>query len=132
AQEFKETTAERTGCLAEVQQRREVGSRMEQLVKSGTASQIRSAEASASQEAVSTRCEMAAARLLRLQIELDSAKTGVFLRDGANDVPYSQRQRDALALRRQGLATQGWAEASRATRLAESFTEGRARLERLT
>ena len=38
----------RVGCLAEVHQRRDVGARMEQLVKSGTASQIRSAEAIAS------------------------------------------------------------------------------------
>ena len=132
AQEFKETTAERTGCLAEVQQRREVGSRMEQLVKSGTASQIRSAEASASQEAVSTRCEMAAARLLRLQIELDSAKTGVFLRDGANDVPYSQQQRDRLVLRRQDLEAQVLEEGSRSTRIAAEITEERERLDRLS
>jgi hypothetical protein len=92
AQELQETTAERTGCLAEVHQRREVGSRMEQLVKSGTASEIRSAEALATQAAATTRCEMAAARLHRLQIEMESANRGVFLRDGYNDAPYSQQQ----------------------------------------
>lgn len=35
-----EANAEKTGCLAEAGQRRDVGSRMEQLVKSGTATPI--------------------------------------------------------------------------------------------
>jgi len=38
--EVYETSAERTGCLAEINQRREVGTRMEQLVKLGLASPI--------------------------------------------------------------------------------------------
>ena len=71
AEAINETAAEQTGCLAEARQRREIGSRIEQLVRSGTASEIRSFEAQASQEAVSTRCEMASARLRRLQIEFD-------------------------------------------------------------
>jgi multidrug resistance efflux pump len=132
AQELHETTAERTGCLAEVQQRREVGSRMEQLVKSGAASQIRSAEALASQEAVATRCEMAAARLQRLEIEMQSAEKGVFLRDGANDVPYSQQQRDRLMLRRQELETQMLGEGPRLTTIAKEIAEERDRLDRLS
>ncbi len=130
--EFNETTAERTGCLAEVQKRQEISSRMEQLVKSGVASEIRTAEALASQKAVSTRCEMAAARLERLQIELDSAKKGVFLRDGANDVPYSQQQRDRLLLRRQELEAQVLEETSRSARIAAEITEERDRLDRLS
>src|SRR5258708_20722319 len=73
AQELKETAAERTGCLAEAQLRREVGSRIEQLVRLGIASEIRSFEILSSQESVSTRCEMAAARLQHLQIPYDSA-----------------------------------------------------------
>src|SRR6266567_1322901 len=40
AQELKETTADRTGCLAEAKQRQEIGSRIEQLVRSGIASEI--------------------------------------------------------------------------------------------
>jgi hypothetical protein len=43
--ERDESKAEKTGCLAEAEQRREVGSRMEQLVKAGAASQIRTNEA---------------------------------------------------------------------------------------
>ncbi len=100
SQEIAEAEAEKTGCLAEVHQRRDVGSRMEQLVKSGLASQIRTAEAFATQEATVTRCEMANAKIERYRIERNSAQTGVFLRDGANDVPYSQQQRDRLVLRR--------------------------------
>jgi HlyD family secretion protein len=131
AQELQETTAERTGCLAEVHQRREVGSRMEQLVKSGTASEIRSAEALATQAAATTRCEMAAARLHRLQIEMESANRGVFLRDGYNDAPYSQQQRDRLQLRRQELETQAL-EGSRSERIAAEIAEERNRLDRLS
>ena len=67
--EIDEANAERLGCLAEASQRRDVGSRMEALAKSGTVSQIRTAEALASQEATSTRCGMADARLHRLEIE---------------------------------------------------------------
>jgi multidrug resistance efflux pump len=127
-----ETAAERAGCLAEVQQRRQVGSRMEQLVEKGLASEIRTAEALASQQAVSTRCEMAEARLRRLQVELDSAKQGVFLRDGANDSPYSQQQRDRLVLRRQELETQVLEETSRSAKLEAEISEERERLHRLS
>jgi multidrug efflux pump subunit AcrA (membrane-fusion protein) len=101
--ERDEAKAETTGCRAEVQQRRDVGSRMEKLVKEGLASQIRTSEALATQEAATTRCQMAAGRLERLEAELTSAQDGVFLRDGANDAPYSQQQRDRLLLRRQDL-----------------------------
>jgi multidrug resistance efflux pump len=131
-QESIETAAERAGCLAEVQQRQQVGSRMEQLVEKGLASEIRTAEALASRQAVSTRCEMAEARLRRLQVELDSAKQGVFLRDGANDSPYSQQQRDRLVLRRQELETQVLEETSRSAKLEAEISEERERLHRLS
>jgi HlyD family secretion protein len=68
--------------------------------------------------------------LLRLQIELESVSKGVFLRDGANDVPYSQQQRDRLLLRRQELETQAL-EGSRSDRIAAEIMEERNRLERL-
>ena len=129
--EIDEAEAERTGCLLEVRQRREVGSRMEQLAKLGIASQIRSAEALAIQEAASTKCEMADARLQRLRAELSSAKHGVFLRDGINDVPYSQQQRDRLFLRRQELETENLQETSRASQLGTEIAEERSRVERL-
>ncbi len=73
-----EAQAERAGCLAEVAQRREIEARMSELVKSGYLSQIRSAEASATQEANAARCEMADAKIQRLKIELFAAeKPGV-------------------------------------------------------
>jgi hypothetical protein len=78
---------------------------MGQLVKAGTASEMRAAEAHAAEDAVATRCEMADARMRRLEAELAAAQAGVFLRDGINDAPYSQQQRDRLALRRQELET---------------------------
>jgi multidrug resistance efflux pump len=131
--ERDESKAEKTGCLAEGRHRRDVGSRMEQLVKSGTASQMRTAEALASQEATSTRCEMADARLQRLQTELVAAQDGVFLRDGANDAPYSQQQRDRLLLRRQELESKVLEDNLQSSqRAAEEITEERERLAHLS
>ena len=66
-QEIVEAEAEKAGCLAEAFQRRDIESRMDELVKSGYASPIRSAEASATQEANAARCEMADARIQRLE-----------------------------------------------------------------
>jgi multidrug resistance efflux pump len=131
-QEIVEAEAEKAGCLAEVLQRRDIGSRMDELVKSGYASQIRSAEASAIQEANAARCEMTDARIQRFRIELASAQKKVFLRDGANDVPYSQQQRDRLVLRRQDLETEMLQQRSRAVQLETEITEERHRLDRLS
>jgi multidrug resistance efflux pump len=130
--EIVEAEAERTGCLAEVFQRRDIGSRMDELVKSGYASQIRSAEVSATQEANAARCEMANARIQRFRIELASAQQGVFLRDGANDVPYSQQQRDRLVLRRQDLETEMLQQRSRSVQLETEIAEERSRLNRIS
>jgi biotin carboxyl carrier protein len=130
--ERDESKAEKSGCLAEVAQRREVGSRMEELVKTGTASQMRTNEALATQQAASTRCDMAEARLQRLQTELTSAQEGVFLRDGANDAPYSQQQRDRLLLRRQDLENKVLDEGLQSSHLAAEISEERERLDRLS
>jgi multidrug resistance efflux pump len=105
--ERDESKAEKAGCLMEVEQRREVGARMEQLVKAGTASQIRTNE-------------------------LVSAQDGVFLRDGANDAPYSQQQRDRLLLRRQELETKVLEEGLQTSQLATEMQEERERLDRLS
>jgi multidrug resistance efflux pump len=130
-QEIAEAEAEKTGCFAEVHQRRDIESRMEQLVKSGYASQIRSAEASAAREANTARCEMTGARIQRLKIERDSAQNGVFLRDGASEVPYSQQQRDRLALRRQELETELLQQTSNAVQLRSEVAEEHNRLDQV-
>ncbi len=129
--EIAETEAEKSGCLAEAHQRQDVGSRMEQLVQTGGASEIRSSEAQAAQEATLTRCEMAKARLQRLQGELASAQEGVFVGDGASDVPYSQQQRDRLLLRRQELEVLVLDGGARSRQLAEEIVEERERVARL-
>jgi multidrug resistance efflux pump len=121
AAELAESTAESKGCAAEAQQRRSVGERMDELVKRGTASEIRSAEARATQEATSTRCDMADARMKRLTAELEAARKGIFLRDGANDAPYSQQQRDRLVLRRQELQVELLNETSKAQQLGHAL-----------
>jgi hypothetical protein len=126
--EVEEVKAEKTGCLAEAYQRRDVGTRMEQLAKLGTSSQIRTAEALASQQATSTKCEMAEARLQRLKGELKSAEQGTYLRDGANDVPYSEQQRDRLMLRRQELETEVFQQNSKSAQLALAISQEGERL----
>jgi multidrug resistance efflux pump len=126
--EIAESEAEKNGCLAEAHQRQDVGSRMERLVQGGSASPIRAAEAQATQQATLTRCQMAEARGQRLQGELTSAKQGVFLHDGANDVPYSQQQRDRLLLRRQELETQLLEEGARSQQLAAEIAEEKERV----
>ena len=130
--EVKEGEAERAGCLAEVLQRRDIGSRMQGLAKSGATSEIRSAEALAKQEATGALCQMAAARVERLKAELGSLRRGVYLRDASNDVPYSQQHRERLFLRRQELETEARRESARALHLAPDIAEERARVERLT
>jgi multidrug resistance efflux pump len=129
--EIAESEAEKTGCLAEARQRQDVGSRMERLVQAGNASPIRSAEAQALQQVTLTHCEMAEARWQRLQGEIASAHNGVFLHDGANDVPYSQQQRDRLLLRRQELETQLLEEGARSQQLAAEIAEEQERVNRL-
>lgn len=129
--EVEEAEAERNGCLAEISQRIDVGSRMKALVEAGTASQIRTAEALAIQEATSTRCHMAEARVLRLKVELKAAQDGVYLSDGASDVPYSQQQRDHLILRRQDLQTMLLQETRRISQLTDEIAEERIRMSRV-
>jgi len=112
--------------------RRDVGSRMEQLVKSGTATAIKSAEALATMEATSARCEIAEAKVKRLEIELKSANDGVFLRDGINDAPYSQQQRDRLLLRRQDIEVRALEESLQSSQIATEIAQERDRLARLS
>ena len=128
-EELNEVAAEKTGCLAEAKLRRDIGSRMGELAKSGLTSQIRSAEATATQEANDTKCEMAGSRFLRLQAELTSAQSGIYLRDGINDVPYSQQQRDRLMLRRQELESQVLAETTRAEQIKGQIAAEQHRME---
>jgi len=75
---------------------------------------------------------MTDARIQRITIEFWSAQKKVFLRDGANDVPYSQQQRDRLVLRRQDLETEMLQQRSRAVQLETEIAEERHRLNRLS
>src|SRR6202046_586344 len=130
-QEVVEAQAEKAACLAENEQRRNVRTRLEELAKSGYTPQLRSAEAFATQEANAGRCEMADARIQRFKVERDSAQKGIFIANGASDAPYSQQQRDRLALRRQELETEMLQQTSIAKQLSAEATEERSRLERI-
>ncbi|MFN3623013.1 MAG: HlyD family efflux transporter periplasmic adaptor subunit [Hyphomicrobium sp.] len=129
--EIEEAQVEKKGCLAEVGHRRDIGKRMQGLAETGATSQIRSAEALAKQEETATRCDMAAARVERLTTELASLRAGVLLRDAANDVPYSQQQRERLFLRRQELETEAGQQSAIAAELAPEIEEERRRVDRL-
>jgi multidrug resistance efflux pump len=132
SKEIVQAEAEKVGCLAEMSQRRDVGDRMSELVKSGYISKIRSAEASATQEANGARCAMADAKVQQIKVELSAAQKKIFLRDGANDAPYSQQQRDRLVLRRQDLETDMLQQRSRALQIEAEMREERGRLERIS
>lgn len=112
--------------------RRDIGSRMEQLVKGGTATPIKSSEALAISEATSARCEIAGAKVRRLEVELKSAQDGVFLRDGVNDVPYSKQQRERLLLRRQELEVRVLEESLQSAQVAMAVSQERERLSRVS
>ena len=126
-----EAQAEKAACIAENEQRRTVRTRLEELAKSGYTPQLRSSEAFATQEANAGRCEMADARIQRLRVERELAQKGIFIANGASDVPYSQQQRDRLALRRQELETEILQQTSIAKQLAAEVTEERSRLDRI-
>jgi multidrug resistance efflux pump len=131
-QEIEEAAKEEAGCVAEARQRREVSSRFDKLARSGLISEVRSAEVQASEQATSTRCDVARARKQRIDVELKSARNGTFLRDGSNDVPYSQQQRDRLVLRRQELETLLSQETARYAQLNAEIGAEMARMEEVS
>jgi hypothetical protein len=67
------------------------------------------------------------ARISRIHVELESARKGLFLRDGSSDVPYSQQQRDRLILRRQELESLALQEAARSSQLGADIKAERDR-----
>jgi multidrug resistance efflux pump len=127
--EIEETRAERAGCLAEARLRHDVGARLDKLIKEGIASANHSADALAARESTAARCQVAEARLSRLEVERGAAQKGVFLRDGENDAPYSQQQRDRLLLRRQELEAEVLQQTARRTQLAGEIAEEKSRVE---
>jgi multidrug resistance efflux pump len=126
--EISEAEAQKAGCLAEVEHRRDIGARMQGLAQKGATSQIRSSEALAKHEETRTKCAVAAGRLELLKAEMDSLQKGVYLRDTANDVPYSQQQRERLFLRKQELETEAGQQSALADELAAEIKEERRRV----
>lgn len=104
---------------------------MQGLADSGAASRTRSAEVLAIKEATMTRCNMAAGRLERLKIVQDAIENGVFIRDSANDVPYSQQQRERLFLRRQELELEAFQNTLKEKQLGGEIEEERRRIAHL-
>jgi multidrug resistance efflux pump len=127
--EIEETRAERAGCLTEARLRHDVGERLDKLIKEGIASANHSADALAARASTAARCQVAEARLSRLEVERGAAQKGVFLRDGENDAPYSQQQRDRLLLRRQELEAEVLQQTARRTQLAGEIEEEKSRVD---
>ncbi|HTE78283.1 MAG TPA: HlyD family efflux transporter periplasmic adaptor subunit [Xanthobacteraceae bacterium] len=129
ADDLAEAEAATKRCLLETHQRQGVGSQLGKPAPAGGTSQP--TDTPTAQQAT-LRCETAQTRWRRLQRELASAKNGIFLRDGANDVPYSQQQRDRLLLRRQELEIMVLEGDARSLKLATEIIEERERVNRLT
>lgn len=129
ADDLAEAEAATKRCLLETHQRQGVGSQLGKPAPAGGTSQP--TDTPTAQQAT-LRCETAQTRWRRLQRELTSAKNGIFLRDGANDVPYSQQQRDRLLLRRQELEIMVLEGDARSLKLATEIIEERERVNRLT
>lgn len=104
--EIDEAKADAEGCGIERDElARDVDLRR-RLNQSGIAASRTLETAESAHGAASARCIAAAARLDRLTVEKRAAENGVYLRDGGNDTPYSQQQRDRLMLRRQEVEAQ--------------------------
>jgi multidrug resistance efflux pump len=129
ADDLAEAEAATKRCLLETHQRQGVGS---QLGKPAPASGTSQPTDTPTAQQATLRCETAQTRWRRLQRELTSAKNGIFLRDGANDAPYSQQQRDRLLLRRQELEIMVLEGDARSQKLATEIIEERERVNRLT
>ena len=131
-QEVAEAQAEKAGCFAENEQRRDV-----RIANGGTgeiglhvANPLGGSfrDAGGKRRAVRDgRCAGSAAQ----DRTRFGAENGIFLGDGASDVPYSQQQRDRLVLRRQELETEILQQNSSAIQLAAEVTEERSRLDRI-
>jgi multidrug resistance efflux pump len=71
-------------------------------------------------------------RLPHLQHELAAAKSGIFLRDGGNDAPYSRQQLDRNLLRRQELEVMVLENQARSQKLTAEIGAERERVDHLT
>lgn len=91
--------------------------RVEDLAAKGIVTRAKLDEARADADGAIARHEAAAARRQRLKAELAAAEAGIYLRDGGNDAPYSEQQRDRLMLQRQQLQATLLSEQARAAYL---------------
>ena len=129
AAEAREAEAEFAACDAERRERQRRLDQAQELARTGVVARRRVEEAQSELDANGARCDAALARHDRLRDELRAARDGVYVRDGGNDTPYSQQQRDRLMLRRQEVQAELLREAARADQLRGEITLERARLE---
>ncbi|MEE8456079.1 MAG: HlyD family efflux transporter periplasmic adaptor subunit [Limibaculum sp.] len=96
--------------------------RAETLVRQGHATAMRAeADAAAHSEAVAEVSRLRA-RLERVGIEAGAAAAGTFVREGWNDVPYSQQRLDGIVLKLAALTAERRRTASERTALARQIT----------
>ena len=95
----RELVAELAGARAEAEQAAEAAGRSDQLVGKGYVSENDHARRKASARSAAARMETLRARIEGVDVEIAAVESGTFVRDGFNDVPYSQQQADAIDLR---------------------------------
>jgi multidrug resistance efflux pump len=127
--QIDEAEAEILACTVERDELQRTLKRTRQLASTGVVANSRLEEAESIYAAAAANCDAALARYDRLRAEHAAADDGIYLRDGGNDTPYSQQQRDRLMLRRQEVETELLRESARVRQLEEEMTLERARLE---
>jgi len=122
--ELEETRAEHAATLAGADRARAELGRLAFLRQSGLAAAPMLDAQTAAVRQAEALADVQTARIGRLEIEAAAARAGINLRDGHNDVPYSQQQRDRLLLERLALDQRmGEAEAREAALLAAISAE---------
>lgn len=101
--ELEEARAEHAATLAGADRARAELGRLAFLRQSGLAAPPMLDAQTAAVRQAEALAEVQAARIARLEVEAGAARAGINLRDGHNDVPYSQQQRDRLLLERLSL-----------------------------
>lgn len=102
----RQAQAELAGCGARLQQQQDAVGRSRRLADKGFLSNAGLHTAEAALDGAVEDCKAARAGLDAVQAEGKAAQRGVYIKDGANDAPYSEQQRGRLMLRRQDLMTE--------------------------
>jgi hypothetical protein len=132
AAELAEARAEHAGALAAIDLARADLAHIRTLFAQRHVAAVRVESAEATLRRAEATAEALAARIARLEVEFAAALSGMQLRDGQNDVPYTVQQRDRVLFERRLLAERlAEAEAREAALSAALAAEQAAQRERV-